>query len=134
MANRAYKPFKVLLLKGDIDLENDTLKAVLIDTADYTFDQAHDFLNDAAAGMVGTPVTLSGKTFTDGVFNADDATLATVSGDPCEAAIIFKDTGNPATSPLLFYIDTATGLPVTPNGGNITLQWNASGIAALTDV
>jgi hypothetical protein len=134
MANRAYKPFKVLLLKGDIDLENDTIKAALIDTADYTFDQAHDFLNDASAGIVGAPQTLANKTFTDGVFNADDVTFPTVSGDPCEAVILYKDTGNPATSPLIAYIDTATGLPVTPNGGNVAVQWHSSGILALTDV
>lgn len=133
MANRVYTPCKVLLLKGDIDLENDTIKAALIDVADYTFSQAHDFWNDAQAAAVGTPQTLANKTFTDGVFNADDVTFSTVSGDPCEAIIIYKDTGNAATSPLIAYIDTATGLPVTPNGGNIAIQWNATGIIIAGD-
>jgi hypothetical protein len=42
------------------------------------------------------------------------------------------DTGTAATSPLVAYIDTGvTGLPVTPNGGNITVTWNASGIFQL---
>jgi hypothetical protein len=46
--------------------------------------------------------------------------------------VIYVDTGTAATSPLVAYIDTGvTGLPVTPNGGNITVTWNASGIFAL---
>ena len=32
--------------------------------------------------------------------------------------VIYKDTGTEATSPLLAMIDTATGLPITPNGGD----------------
>jgi hypothetical protein len=33
---------------------------------------------------------------------------------------------------LVAYIDSSvTGLPVTPNGGNIGITWNASGIFAL---
>ena len=32
------------------------------------------------------------------------------------------------------FLDTSvTGLPVTPNGGNITVTWNASGIFQLSD-
>ena len=47
-----------------------------------------------------------------------------MTGDPSEALLIYKDTGTEATSPLIAYIDTATGLPVTPNGGNITVTWD----------
>jgi hypothetical protein len=32
---------------------------------------------------------------------------------------------------LIAYIDTATGLPVTPSGTNIVVTWHASGIFAL---
>jgi uncharacterized protein YigE (DUF2233 family) len=46
--------------------------------------------------------------------------------------VIYIDTGTAGTSPLVAYIDTGvTGLPVTPNGGNINVTWNASGIFAL---
>jgi hypothetical protein len=37
----------------------------------------------------------------------------------------YKDTGTESTSLLIFYIDTATGLPCTPNGGNITVAWDS---------
>lgn len=131
MSNALYTAFKVLLLKGDIDLENDTIKIALIDTGSYSFSAAHDFWDDAIAGLVGTPVTLTSKTFTGGVFDAADPTWIAVTGAQSEAVIIFKDTGTPSTSPLIAYFDTATGLPVTPNGGNIGVQFNASGILAL---
>jgi hypothetical protein len=37
-----------------------------------------------------------------------------------------------STSALICFLDTGvTGLPVTPNGGDITITWNASGIFAL---
>jgi len=55
-----------------------------------------------------------------------------VTGNTVEALVIYVDTGSAATSPLVAYIDTSvTGLPVTPNGGDITVTWNASGIFAL---
>ena len=68
--------------------------------------------------------TLAGKNAANGVADANDLTLTGVSGDASEALIIWKDTGDSATSPLLAYIDTATGLPVTPNSGDITIVWD----------
>lgn len=133
MASALYTPFKTLLLGGDIDLANDDIKVVLVDAADYTFSAAHDFLDDVAAGArVATSGNLTGKSITGGVFDAADLTLPGVTGDPSEALILYKDTGSAATSPLICYIDQATsGLPVTPNSGDINIVWNASGIFAL---
>jgi hypothetical protein len=46
-----------------------------------------------------------------------------------ERLILFKDTGTEATSILIAIYDTFTsGMPLTPNGGDVTVQWNASGI------
>lgn len=42
------------------------------------------------------------------------------------AIVIVKDTGTEATSPLIAYIDTATGLPIAPNGGDITPRSEAA--------
>jgi hypothetical protein len=55
-------------------------------------------------------------------------TFTAVSGASVESVNVFKDTGTPGTSNLIAYFDTGTGLPVTPNGGDITVTWNASGI------
>ena len=126
MANALYDKARKAFADGDIDLLSDTIKCVLIDAADYTVDLAsHDFLDDVASGArVGTAQTLGSKTTTAGVFDAADVTFSSVSGDQCEAILIYKDTGTEGTSPLIAYIDSATGLPVTPNGGDIEIQWD----------
>jgi hypothetical protein len=62
------------------------------------------------------------------VFDADNVTFTAVSGNSVESVNLLKDTGNTATSDRIAYFDTGTGLPVTPNGGDITVTWNASGI------
>lgn len=132
MANLLFPKFKEALLKADVDLENDTVKAVLVDTNDYTYSAAHEFLSSVPGGaIVGTAVALSGKTFTNGTFDASDVTLTSVSGDQSEAVLIYQDTGVAGTSRLIGLYDTATGLPVTPGGGNILITWNASGIFSL---
>lgn len=133
MANALYPSFKALCLTGGIDLSSATIKVALVDTGTYTYSSAHDFYDDVS-GVVGTPQTLGSKTTTDGVFDAGDVTFTAVSGATVEAFIIYKDTGTPATSDLIAYFDTdQTGLPVTPNGGDITIAFDngASKIFAL---
>ena len=79
-----------------------------------------------------TPQTIANTTVTGGLFDGDDVTYPAVSGNSVEAIIIYIDTGNTATSRLVAYIDTGvTGLPVTPNGGDISISWNPSGIFQL---
>lgn len=134
MANALYPKFKELLLGGDIDLANDTIKVALVDTGVYTYNAAHDFYDDVSAGVIGTPQTLGTKTITSGVFDAADVTFTAVSGNTVEAYVIYKDTGTPSTSPLIAYFDTGqTNLPVTPNGGDISITFDsgASKIFAL---
>jgi hypothetical protein len=128
MAAALYPSFKKLLLDGDIDLLTDTIRVVLIDTGTYTFSAAHDFYADLT-GVVGTESgALANKTTTAGVFDADNAVCPSVSGATVEAIVVFKDTGNPATDPLIAFID---GLTLTPDGNNVNVNFNASGIFAL---
>jgi len=115
-------------LRGEISWNNDNIKAVLIDAADYTVNYAtHEFLSDIpSAGRVAISGNLASKTTAAGTAGAANYAFPTVIGDPSEAIAYFKDTGNPATSPLISYHDSAvSGLPVTPNGGdiNITFSW-----------
>lgn len=130
MASALYPPTKKVFLDGGINLGSDTIKAVLVDTGAYTYSAAHDFLNDLS-GTVGTAATLGSKTTTSGTFDAADVTYTAVTGNSVEAIVIYKDTGNSATSNLIAYIDSGTGLPVTPNGGDIIVAWNASGIFSI---
>ena len=132
MANAIYPKAKEKFLDALIDMPTDTIKIALIDTGVYTYNSADEFWSSASAALVGTAATLASKTITNGVFDAADVTFTSVSGASVEALIIFKDTGSAATSPLIMYIDVAaSGLPVTPNGNNIDVQFNASGIFAL---
>ena len=137
MANALYPLWKQSLLQftTNNNLSAGTVKVALIDTANYTYSDANQFYSAVSgSAIVGTPQEIgpSGKTFTGGVFDGPDVTFTTVTGASVEALIIYIDPGTAATSPLVAYIDTSvTGLPVTPNGGNIAITWNASGIFKL---
>lgn len=126
MANALYDKGREGFLDGSIDWDTDNIKAVLVDTADYTVNlSTHDNLDDIPSGArVATSGNLASKTVTAGVADAADITFSAVTGDPCEAIVLYKDTGVESTSRLIAYIDTATGMPVTPNGGDITVQWD----------
>jgi len=132
MASAFYPYFKQGLWGGSINAIVGTVKAALVDTGTYTYSATHDYYNDVS-GVVGTPVALANKTFSNGVFDADDVTFTSVTGATVEAVVIYLEYGTTATSPLIAYVDTATGLPVTPNGGNIVIAWDngASKIGAL---
>lgn len=130
-----YPKAKEAYMAGSIVMLTDDLRAILIDLADYTYSAAHDFLDDVPAiARVSVSGSLVGKSITNGVFDATDVTLNAVTGDPSEAVIVYKHTGVEATSNIIAYIDSAaSGLPVTPNGGNIVLAWDngASKVFAL---
>jgi len=132
MANALYPKGKEKFGSALINLPSDTIKIALIDTGVYTYSSTDEFFSAASSAVVGTAVTLASKTITNGVFDADNVTFTSVTGASVEALIIYKDTGSAATSPLIMYLDVAaSGLPVTPNGNNIDVQFNASGIFAL---
>jgi hypothetical protein len=136
MANAVYPLAKQAFISGTIDLTSATVKIALIKTSSgYTYSSAHQFFSDTtpASNLVGTAQTLGSKTVTNGVFNAANPTFTAVSGSVVGALVIYKDTGSNATSPLIAYIDTGTGLPVTPNGGDINVVFDsgASKIFAL---
>ena len=127
MANALYGLGRQAILEGDIAILTDNIKCVLVDTATYSVSiDADDFLDDIGAGeRVATSGNMASKTSTLGVFDAADITFTAVTGDVSEALVIYKDTGVAATSKLIAYIDTATGLPVTPNGGDITVTFDS---------
>jgi hypothetical protein len=125
MANALYGKGRDKFANGDIDWVNDTIKLYLIDAADYTVSiDVDEFADDIAGAAKVATATFAGNSTALGVCDANDTTFTTVSGDVSEALVIWKDTGNQATSPLIAYMDTGTGLPVTPNGGDITVTWD----------
>jgi hypothetical protein len=127
MANALYDAGREGFLAGDIDWDANDIRIILIDEADDTIDlAADDNLDDRAAGArVATSTALASKTTTAGVADAADKTWTAVTGDVSESIDGYKHTGTESTSRLIFNIDTATGLPVTPNGGDITVTWDS---------
>ena len=140
MANAIYYAFLNGILGAHatrVILSSETIKIALIDegTGEGACDETvDDFWDDQDGGLVGTAYTLGAKTVGSvaaGVFDntVDPAPAFTaVSGATVEALCLFKDTGTPTTSNLICYWDTGTGLPLTPNGGDVNVTFNASGI------
>lgn len=113
----------------------DTFRAMLADAASYSpvIDGDEFFSDVPAAARKGNgggsnrsdmpQITLLDPAF--GVHDGNDVTFTAIpAGAALEYLIIFKDTGVDGTSPLIALIDTATGLPVTPNGADIIVQWD----------
>lgn len=138
MANALYPKWKAALLQGSADSDLDGsgttgVFCVLVDTGTYTYSSAHEFYS-SLSGIVGTDQEIGAtKSYTDGVFDGANLTFSSVTGSTAEALVIYrKNAGANTTWRLVAYIDTGvTGLPVTPNGGDITITWDASGIFAL---
>lgn len=123
MANTSYPKGMEKLLSGQINIPTDALKAALLPAA-YTYSASHEFLSQLGA-RVGTDQALTNTTVTGGVLDADDLDFGVrPPGDNLKAIAIYKDTGNASTSPVLLYIDQATGLPMATNGGAVTIPWD----------
>lgn len=117
------------------DLTSLTIKAMFVDNADDTVAAADDFIDDvlsaARVPAIASCPALASKTNGSvgvGVFDAADTTFTSLTGDASEQLILFEDSGVEATSDIICFWDTATGLPLTPNGGNVTVVWAAGGI------
>ena len=127
MANTLYDNARELFATAKINWTSDTFKVYLIDSGNYTVNTStHLYLSDVStSSRIAGPVALSSMTATAGACDAADITFSSVSGTSIEAILIYKDTGTESTSPLIAYIDTATGLPITPNGGDIIVTWDS---------
>lgn len=138
MANALYPLWKEAIIQGSASstLNGSGTTGVyfaLVDTGTYTYSAAHQFYS-SLSGVVGTDQEVGAtKTYTTGTFDGADLTYTAVSGASVEALVGYvKNAGANTTWRLVIYLDTSvTGLPVTPNGGNITVTWNASGIFTL---
>lgn len=126
MANTLYGKGRERFLTAQLDWATSDIKAVLVDTALYTVDaSAHEYFSSIPVGArVAGSGNLTGKTTALGVADADNVTFSLVTGATVEALVLYKDTGVEGTSPLIAYIDTASGLPITPNGGDIIITWD----------
>lgn len=133
MANKLYDKGREAFLEGSIAALTDTLKIALVSSATYTPNFATDqFFNIIPGGaIIAAGVALTGRTGLAGTLSAANVVFTAVSGGQAAYIVLYKDTGTPSTSPLIGLIDTATGLPVTPNGGDITVAWASGQIFTL---
>lgn len=137
MANAIYPKYKEALLNASANSAltgsgTTGLYAALVDTGTYTYNAAHEFYS-SLSGIVGTDQEITSVTLVGGLIDGADIAYTAVSGATVEALVLYrKNAGANTTWRLVAYIDTGvTGLPVTPNGGNINVAWNASGIVQL---
>ena len=132
MANQLYGKYVEAALEGTFDTVTVNLKVALV-TSGYTPSiNVDQFVTDIGGGnIVARSGNLGSVTGSLGTLSAATETLTSVSGSAVSYIILYRDTGSDATSNLIAKWDTATGLPLTPNGGNITITWNASGLFQL---
>lgn len=129
MANARFVSVGKMFLDGDIDLLSDTIKVVLIDTDVVAPNvSTHDYFDDVASAAVAS-ATLASKTTTAGAFDSADPTFTAATGNESEELVLYSDTGGGNdTDPLIANYDTfSSGMPVQPNGGDITVQVHSSG-------
>lgn len=107
-----------------------------------------DFYDDFDASIVGSKVNLTSPTIVNGVADAADPTFTAVSGNPCEAYFIIRDTGVSSTSEVVAIVTgkqivtcaasiaAATTLPVERLRGGIangtTIAFSTGQSATLT--
>lgn len=135
MASGFYNYGKGEILKGNVDLENDTIKIAKMATTHTVDIDAHHFLSDVSADRVGTDQTLANGAVTvddtndRAEFDADNVveTGVTLTTDK---VIFYKDTGTASTSVLLAYADITEGT-VSPVSGDLTFTFNSEGILAI---
>jgi len=126
MPNALYDNARRRFLEANINWLTENIRAVLVDSGTYTVNlAAHQFLSDiGTSARVATSGVFTNKATTGGAADADDVTFQSVTGPSVEAIVLYADRTDPAASPLIAWIDTATGLPITPNGGDIIVVWD----------
>ncbi|MBL4709754.1 MAG: hypothetical protein JKY48_15075 [Flavobacteriales bacterium] len=118
------------------NLQSDTIKVGIVSGADYTenfatnqdWDDVGAYTLDACYNGEATQ-TLASKTGVDGSFDAADITFTSVAIDGAkdiDAVVHYRSGGTITTDTLVCLHDGFSA--VTPNGGDIIVQFNASGI------
>lgn len=135
MANAIYNKYKEALLAAanNASLVDGNLKISLIDSDQTMFSAGDEFYSELAnTESILATTTLTNVSVTGGVLDADDVTFTAVTGNQAEALLLWVDTQDENTSRLVAWMDTGIdGLPITPDGTDIDIVWNTSGIFKL---
>ncbi|QSG06388.1 hypothetical protein [Halapricum desulfuricans] len=140
-----YNNFKKLLFDGSIDLANDTIEVALIDDSiSYTPDiDGEVYVADVLDGIVASECSGTGYTRQtvnmttsldladdEAVADADDLTYSGADFGTIQNMLVFKSVTDDTDSPLIAHV-TSTDFPLTTNGGDVTIQWDAEGVLNL---
>jgi len=141
MANLVYDSFFEDLMDGALDLNTDTIKVALLQGASggtpYTPNSAHAVFDDVDGSEIsGTGYTAGGETLanpaiTDAKFDADDVVWSGATFTTAYA-VVYKDSGDPATSPLICLLDLGGEKSVT--AGTFTLEFHSNGIMTFEQI
>lgn len=123
---------------GAVALESDTIKLKYMKTTYTPAPTTENFLSDVSANeATGAPTeTLASVDVRIDAANSRievDAADVTEAGITCTTNkfIIYKDTGNAATSPLIACVDITEGT-LSPIGGTLAIAFNAEGIFSIS--
>ncbi len=130
-----------------VDFNTDTLKIVVLDNTfvpDTASSTVQEHFDDISAKEVATatsytgPITLASITATESAgvvtFDAADISILTDAGGFTNGRyiVLYKDSGTPATSPLIAVGDLGVDRDIT--GADLNFTWSASGIITWTEV
>lgn len=117
---------------GAVDLDTDDIRCFLYDEAADALNLADQDIADIISGArIASSPDLTSKTVgvvAAGVFDHADEVFAAVTGASIESITYWAYNVTETIAPLIMNIDSATGLPITPNGGSITWTPSASGV------
>lgn len=136
MADAYYNDFGSNLLgngvHGNTDLDTDDIRMILYDEgADARNLADQDLADILSAARIAVSPNLTSKTVGsvgDGIFDHADEVFTSVSGASVESLVYYEHDATETLAPLLFVLDSWTGLPVTPNGGDITAAPAVGGV------
>ena len=141
MANFLYNSAKTGFVNGTIDWDDSTIKAMLVKDT-YTPDKDHKFVADVTpasnelSDASYSRKTLQNKTVTQDDVNdvakvdSDDLTWTAINAGTAAGMVIYKENTGDADNVLIAYINDG-GFPVTTNGGDLIMEFNAEGIIQL---
>ena len=122
-----YDSARQYFASGSINLATQTVGVTLVNTTLYTFDAGHDMLNDIPVGARIATSSLTNVAVSSGRLDADNLDIASVAvNSVINAVVLFAATADSSTSPLIFTQSEGAGFPATPDGGTVTVNFQAS--------
>lgn len=132
MASLVYNSMLDDLVKGLINFSTDTFKVMLVTVTYAVNKDTHTRKNQITNEVTGAGYTAGGQasavTITPDLSNdREDLSFATVTWTSAtitaRAAVIYKDTGTPTTSPLIAYVDF--GQDVSSTNANFAVSFSS---------